>query len=333
VLFPYSDVSAPLPAWFTGNGPAGSAIADDNTPASNPTTDAGATLGRVLFYDTRLSSTGTIACGSCHIQSLGFGDTARFSNGVAGVTARHTMSLANARFYARGHFFWDERAATLEDQVLQPIQNPVEMGETLDGIVAKVGAASFYPALFSAAFGTADVTSSRISLALAQFVRSFVSSNSKFDKAFAVAPPNFSVLTVQEQQGQQLFAGQAGCAACHSTNAIVADNIHDTGLDATITDVGAGNGQFKVPSLRNVGLRSSYMHDGRFQTLQQVVAFYDSGVQPNPGLDQRLLAPGGTPKRLNLSQAERDALVAFLNTLTDSTFITAQKFSNPFPKP
>jgi len=291
-------------------------------------------LGRVLFYDTRLSSTGTIACGSCHIQSLGFGDTARFSNGVAGVTARHTMSLANSRFYLRGHFFWDERAATLEDQVLMPIQNPVEMGETLDGIVAKVSAASFYPPLFQAAFGSTQVTSSAISLALAQFVRSLVSSGSKFDKAFAGAgPPNFAGFSQQEQQGQQLFTGPGGCAACHSTNAIVADNIHDTGLDSTITDVGTGNGQFKVPSLRNVGLQASFMHDGRFQTLQQVVAFYDSGIQPNPNLDQRLRGPDGAPKRLNLTQAQRDALVAFLNTFTDSTFISAAKFSSPFSRP
>jgi cytochrome c peroxidase len=334
VLFAYSDLSAPLPAWFTGPGPGGSAIAADNTPATNPTTDAGATLGRVLFYDTRLSSTGTIACASCHLQSLGFGDTARFSLGVAGLTARHTMSIANSRFYARGHFFWDERANTLEDQVLQPIQNPVEMGETLAGVVTNVSAASFYPPLFSAAFGSSAISSTTISLALAQFVRSMISAGSKFDKAFANGgTPNFAVLTAQEQQGQQIFAGQGGCAACHSTNAIVADNIHDTGLDSTITDVGTGAGQFKVPSLRNVGLRASYMHDGRFQTLQQVVAFYDSGIQPNPNLDQRLRGPGGLPKRLNLSQVQRDAVVAFLNTLTDSTFIAAAKFSSPFPKP
>jgi cytochrome c peroxidase len=333
VSFAYSDASAPLPAWFTGNGPGGSVISGDNTPANNPITDAGATLGRVLFYDTRLSSTNTIACGSCHIQSLGFGDTARFSPGVAGVTARHTMSLANARFYSRGKFFWDERAATLEDQVLMPIQNPVEMGETLDGVVTKVSAASFYPALFQAAFGSSQITSSAISLALAQYVRSMVSSNSKFDKAFAGAgPPNFSGFTAQEQQGQQLFTGPAGCALCHATNAQVLDNIHDTGLDSTITDIGTGNGSFKAPSLRNVGLRASFMHDGRFQTLQQVVAFYDSGVQPNPNLDPRLRAPNGSPRRLNLTQAQRDALVAFLNTLTDSTYVSAARFSNPFQK-
>jgi cytochrome c peroxidase len=332
--FAYSDSSSPLPAWFLGNGPGGAAIAADNTPVTNATTNAGAALGRALFYDTRLSANDAVACASCHKQAFGFGDTARFSPGIAGPTVRHTMALANGRFYQRGHFFWDERANTLEDQVLQPIQNPLEMGETLDNIVLKVGVTSYYPALFTAAFGTAQVTAARISLAIAQFVRSMVSGNAKFDRAFAAAgPPDFSGFTQLEQQGQQLFTGPAGCAACHATNAVASDNIHDTGLDATITDVGAGNGMFKAPSLRNVGVRSSYMHDGRFQTLQQMVSFYDSGIQPNPGLDPRLIGPDGNPKILHLSATQRNALVAFLNTFTDSTFLTAAKFSSPFKSP
>jgi cytochrome c peroxidase len=331
--FGYSDASAPLPAWFTGPGPGGSAIADDNTPATNPTTDVGAALGRVLFYDTRLSANDAVACASCHIQAFGFSDTARFSRGIAGVTTRHAMALGNARFYQRGHFFWDERAVALEDQPLQPIQNPVEMDETLDHLVLKLGVTSYYPPLFTAAFGTPEITSAKIAMALAQFVRSLVSANAKFDLAFAGGgAPNFGVLSSQEQQGQQLFAGAAGCAACHSTNAVVADDIHNTGLDATITDVGAGNGRFKAPSLRNVGARGPYMHDGRFQTLQQVVSFYDSGVQPNPDLDPRLLGPDSLPQLLHLSQAQRNAIVAFLNTLTDSSFLTAAKFASPFPK-
>jgi len=131
-----------------------------------------------------------------------------------------------------------------------------------------------------------------------------------------------------------LFNGPAGCAPCHSTVAQISDNVHNTGLDATITDVGAGNGRFKSPSLRNVGVRTRFMHDGRFTTLQQVVEFYDSGVSANPGLDGRLrdtVPFQNQPKRLNLSQAQRDALVAFMHTLTDSTFLTAPKFASPFP--
>jgi cytochrome c peroxidase len=328
----YSDATSPLPASFSQQGPGGTVIATDNTPSTNPTTDAGATLGRVLFYDVRVSANDKQSCSSCHIQSFGFSDTAQLSRGFAGgLTARRTPGLANARFYARGHFFWDERAATLEDQVLAPIQNPVEMGMTLDTLVRKLEATTYYRPLFLAAFGTTDITSDRVSKALAQYVRSLVSSGSKFDRAFTGGPqPNFAgVFTAQEQQGQALFQS-AGCARCHTTNAHVSDDIHNTGLDATVTDVGAGNGTFKAPSLRNVALRGRFMHDGRFTSLDQVVEFYNSGVQPNPNLDNRLRAPGGAPLRLGLAQSDKDALVAFLRTLTDSTMASATKFSNPF---
>lgn len=327
----YSDATSPLPGHFSAQGPGGSVVATDNMLATNPTTDAGATLGRVLFYDTRLSANDKHACSSCHIQSLGFGDTAALSRGFAGgLTTRHSMGLANARFYSRGHFFWDERANTLEDQVLQPIQNSVEMGMTLDALTTKLAATTFYRPLFSSAFGTPDITSDRVSKALAQYVRSLVSGTSKFDRAFTGGPPNFAgVFTAQEQQGQGIFQA-AGCARCHGTNAQVSDDIHNTGLDATVTDVGAGQGRFKAPSLRNVALRGHFMHDGRFTSLAQVVDFYNANVQPNPNLDQRLRAPGGAPLRLGLSQTERNALVAFLGTLTDSTMIAAAKFSTPF---
>jgi cytochrome c peroxidase len=329
--FAYSDATAPLPPHFRGpGGPGASVLAADNMPATNPTTDAGAALGRVLFYDVRLSANDRVACASCHIQAFGFSDTARFSKGFnGGRTARHAMALANARFYARGRFFWDERAATLEDQVLQPIQNDVEMGLTLAQLETKVRLTSYYPALFRAAFGSADITSDRISRALAQFVRSIISAGSKFDGAFASLPPDFGVLTAQEQEGRLVFNGST-CGQCHDTNALISDDIHNTGLDATITDAGAGGGRFKAPSLRNVGVRAPYMHDGRFESLQRVVDFYDHEVQANPNLDRRLRGPNGNPRRLNLTRAERDALVAFLNTFTDPAFLTAPKFANPF---
>lgn len=243
------------------------------------------------------------------------------------------MGLANARFYARGHFFWDERANTLEDQVLQPIQNSVEMGMTLPAVVTKLQLTSYYGALFQAAFGTTDITSDRIARALAQYVRSLVSGGAKYDRAFTGGPPNFAnVFTASELQGQQLFNGAAGCARCHETDAFNADNIHNTGLDATITDVGAGNGRFKAPSLRNVAIRGRYMHDGRFTSLDQVVEFYNSGVQNNPGLDNRLRAPNGQPQRLNLTAQQKAAIVAYLGTLTDSTFLTNAKFASPFAR-
>lgn len=336
--FAYSDVTAPLPAhFFTAGGPGGSVIATDNTPLANVTTDAGATLGRVLFYDRRLSVNDQVSCSSCHQQRFAFSDTARLSRGFAGgLTGRHSMGLANARFYQRGRFFWDERAATLEAQVLQPIVDATEMGMTLANATTKLTATSFYPALFQAAFGTPDITTDRVSRALAQFVRSMVSGTSRFDQAFVgAAPPNFAaVLTAEELAGQQLFNGPAGCARCHGTNAFVSDDIHNTGLDGIITDVGAGRGRFKAPSLKNVAVRAPYMHDGRFQSLEQVVDFYNTGVQNNPDLDNRLRGPGpGAPvTRLNLSLAQRNQLVAFMRALTDTPFLTNPKYSDPFTR-
>ncbi len=333
----YADANNPLPRHFLQAAPnAGSPIGADNTPASNLTTNAGATLGRVLFYDRRLSVNDRVSCSSCHQQQFAFSDTAKLSRGfTGGFTGRHSMGLTNARFYASARFFWDERAASLEAQVLQPIQDGTEMGMTLPSVITKLSATTYYPALFAAAFGSSEITSDRVALALSQFVRSLVSVNSKFDRAFGVnGVPNFAAtFTAQELAGQDLFNGRAGCARCHGTNAHISDGVHNTGLDATITNVGAGNGRFKAPSLRNIAVRPPYMHDGRFQTLEQVIAFYDSGVQNNPGLDPRLRGgPGGNglPLRLNLSAAERASLVAFLGTLTDNTFLTDVRFSNPF---
>jgi cytochrome c peroxidase len=306
-------------------------IGTDNTPGYNAITDAGATLGRVLFYDRRLSANNTTACASCHQQAFGFGDTARFSVGLHGErTARRAMALANARFYRPGRYFSDERASTLEAQVLEPIQNPVEMGMPLETLVPKLRETKFYPALFAAAFGTPEVSADRISRSLAQFVRSLVSAGSRFDRAFDDnGQPDFRLLTPKEQEGQRVFGGR-GCQQCHGTNALILDGVHNTGLDATIIDAGAGGGRFKTPSLHNVAVRGPYMHDGRFTTLREVVDFYDHGVQPSPNLDPRMRGPNGTARRLNLSAEEKDALVAYLESLTDRAFLTAPKFSNPF---
>ena len=329
----YSDARVPLPQHFLADGPGGSIFSTDNTPPGNPTTDAGATLGRVLFYDRRLSANDRVSCGSCHQQSRGFADSLRFSRGFDGeLTNRRGMSLANARFYDNGRFFWDERAATLEEQVLQPIQDSVEMGMTLDDAVLKVRLTTYYPALFQAAFGTPEVTSDRISRALAQFVRSLTSTGSRFDQAFAGSPvPNFAaVFTDREQRGQQLFES-SGCAKCHTTHAQVGTQPRNNGLPGTIRDQGAGAGRMKVPSLRNVAVRPPYMHDGRHATLWNVVNFYNAGVQDTPNLDPLLRGPDGRVRRLNLTEDERDMLVEYLFTLTDPAFLTAEKFSDPFP--
>ena len=168
-------------------------------------------------------------------------------------------------------------------------------------------------------------------------MRSLVSTDSKIDRAFGPnGVPDFAAtFTAQELLGQQLYTGRAGCARCHGTTAHISDAVHNTGLDATITDAGAGNGRFKAPSLRNIEVRAPYMHDGRFTTLEQVVDFYDRGVQNNPGLDPRLRAgqgPNAPPLRLNLTPVERDALVAFMKTFTDRTFLSDARFANPFAR-
>jgi cytochrome c peroxidase len=328
----YADAEVPLPAHFAALVNGATVASTDNAPRTNPISDAGATLGRVLFYDPRLSTSDVTPCSSCHIQSLGFSDALALSVGFAGGhTGRHAPGLANARFYQPGRFFWDERAATLEEQVLGPIQNPVEMGMTLDTLVLKLRATPYYPPLFAAAFGTPEITSDRIARALAQYVRSLVSGGSRYDRAFdATGRANLAgVLTAQEQQGEQLFRS-AGCAQCHTTVAQVSDAAHNTGLDAVTLDVGTGHGAVKVPSLRNVAVRPRYMHDGRFTTLEQVVDFYDAGVQPNPDLDARLRGADGRPRRLGLTAVEKAALVAFLRTLTDSTFLADVRFADPF---
>jgi len=330
--FHYTDADVPLPPHFTASVGGVSVASMDNTPATNATTDAGVTLGRVLFYDPRLSVNDGRSCGSCHRQSIGFGDALPFSVGFGGaLTPRHSPGLANARFYKRGRFFLDERAASLEAQALEPIQNPREMGMSLDALAIKLRVTPYYPALFTAAFGTPAITPDRIAAALAQFTRSLVSAGSRYDRAFdASGVPDFAAtLSPQEIQGEQIFR-RSGCAACHVGAAQVGDALHVTGLDATPIDTGAGGGAFKAPSLRNVAVRPRFMHDGRFTTLDQVIDFYDRGVQPTPGLDARLKAPDGTPLRLRLTVAERAALVAFLGALTDSTFLTSPRFSNPF---
>jgi len=330
--FQYSDAGIALPRQFTTG--AGNPAAADNTPANNPVSNAGATLGRVLFYDKRLSINDAVSCGSCHQQARGFSDAARFSTGFqGGRTARHSMALANARYYARGRFFWDERAATLEAQVLEPIQDATEMGMTLPQLVTKISGTGFYGPLFTAAFGDPQVTSDRISRALAQFVRSMVSYRSKYDSAFVNGVPNFAAtLTAQEELGRSIYEGRGRCDACHGSVAHISDNINNNGLDAVTVDAGAGNGRFKSPSLRNIALRPPFMHDGRFATLREVIDHYDTGVQNHPNLAPILRAPDGTPRRLNLTEAEKLALSAFLGALTDNAMLTDPKFADPFPR-
>lgn len=303
----------------------------DITRSDNPITNAGASLGRVLFYDTQLSANNRVACGSCHTQKFGFADAQQFSEGFAGkLTKRHAMALTNARFYRRGRYFWDERAATLETQVLMPISDPVEMGSELRTLPAKLGKLSYYPPLFEAAFGTPEVTNDRIAKALAQFVRSLVSYQSKYDRAFSGGEPDFgAVFTDAELHGRLIFINH-GCNLCHSTDAQTTVRIENNGLDSYSPDSGAVDGRFKAPSLRNIAVRQRFMHDGRFSSLDEVIEFYNSNVQDNPSLGGALRAPDGSARKMNLSEQDKADLKAFLETLTDEKFLRDPKFSNPF---
>jgi cytochrome c peroxidase len=320
---PVPDMMA-LPFGTAGRNP------EAESAATNPTTDEGATLGRVLFYDRRLSANDGIACGSCHLQSVGFSDTARVSRGVNGRTRRHAMSLTNVRFTLTGGFFWDQRAATLEQQVLMPIQDSIEMGMTLENLTRKLQATDYYPALFDAAFGSPEITPQRTARALAQFLRSLVSKDSPFDRAATQSggPAVASRLTPLQRKGFAVF-NRSGCSLCHVTGALTVFRAMNSGLDSISADSGAGRAMFRPPSLRNVAVRPPYMHDGRFSSLDDVIDFYSSGVNVTPNLDVRLRERGGA-RRLYLAPADREALLEFLAALTDSAFLVAPEFSDPF---
>jgi len=337
---PFSYTQYPLPQFFNGQF----VTIQNNTPGDNVTTDWGATLGRVLFYDKRLSRNLSISCASCHDQKFGFADTAQFSKGFDGrFTRRHSMALANATFYISGRFFWDERAATLEEQVLTPIQDPIEMGMRLDSLVERLRATEFYPILFKNAFGTPEITETGISRALAQFVRSMVSYRSKYDQGRSLVAdsemgfPNFSV---QENLGKHIFLKNTNvnCAGCHNTDVFITDNPRNNGISLNNEDSGVfvhtqdvmDVGKFKAPSLKNVAIRGRYMHDGSIQGLGELLDHYNSGIHPNSNLDPHIIDKDGKPARMNLTVTELEALKAFLETLTDHEMIKDERFSSPF---
>jgi cytochrome c peroxidase len=331
---PYRYAEIDLPAHFSQ--PAARRF--DNTPADNPITDHGATLGRVLFYDSRLSANGTISCGSCHVQKHAFVDPDRFSRGFEGkLTDRHAMSLVNLRYHPRARFFWDERGGNLEQMVLMPVENPIEMGRDPATLPAVLGRDARYLELFRLAFGDSQVTTDRIARALAQFLRSMVSYQSKYDEGRAAArsaADDFANFTRQENRGKALFL--RNCSVCHlptqEAHFVMVSPVN-TGLDDETqrADGGIGDvtlnpremGLFKSPSLRNVEFTKPYMHDGRFSTLDAVIDHYSSGGKKHPNKDARMLP-------MHFTASERGALVAFLKTLTDGKFLTDPKFSDPF---
>ena len=343
----------PRPAYITRN----------NTPPNNQISNAGATLGRVLFYDKKLSVNNTIACASCHQQAHGFSDLNRSSAGVNGSTGRHSMRLINARFAREARFFWDERAASLEAQTTQPIQDHAEMGwsgangdPSLADLIDKMEAIPYYPYMFERVYGTPEITEVRMQQALAQFVRSIQSFDSKYDVGRAQVPndgapfPNF---TAAENAGKQLFlqppqfnaqgqriGGGAGCQGCHSAPEFDIDpNSLSNGVIGSIAGAQDLTNR-RSPSLRdsfkpNGTTNGAFMHDGSLATMESVIAHYNAipNAAAAPGVaasvDPRL-RPGGNPQRLQLTTTDQANLVAFLKTLSGTNVYTDPKYASPF---
>jgi len=305
-------------------------------PSDNPLTVEGVELGRKLFYDPLLSKNNSQSCASCHQQSLGFTDHGlQFSVGVDGIAGdRNSMPLINLGWSPR--FFWDGRALTLEQQIFQPVTNPIEMNTTWPEVEDKLNAHATYPDLFYKAFGIERIDSVHVSKAIAQFIRTMISGNSKFDKFLRQQ----AVLTPSEMNGLNIYTTEKGdCFHCHGfdgSGQFTDFTFHNNGLDtdAEMTDLGlmavTGNpgdkGKFKTPTLRNIEVTAPYMHDGRFTTLQQVIEHYDLGGKPSSTVDP-LMKHVGTG--LNLTAQEKLDLLNFLKTLTDEEFLTDPKFSAP----
>lgn len=329
-------------------------ILKDNTPVTNQIANAGATLGRVLFYDKQLSVNNSISCASCHQQQFAFSDTALQSVGLSGgLTGRHSMRLVNTRFAEEAKFFWDERAASLENQTTRPIQDHVEMGFSgsggdpdFDSLIRKMNKVDYYNKLFKFVYGDTIITEARVQNALAQFVRSIQSFDSKYDVGRAQVAndgqpfPNF---TQQENTGKTIFLnpppqGGAGCQGCHRAPEFDIDplslNNGITGIAGSA--IGTDLTNTRAPSLRdlfnpNGTLNGPMMHNGIFTDINAVINHYNSipSVVGNNNIDPRL-TPGGQPQRLNLTQQQKDALSAFLRTLTGSNLYSDVKWSDPF---
>jgi cytochrome c peroxidase len=314
--------------------------------ARNPVTPAGFELGKTLFYDGLLSRDKTIACGECHRQYYGFTHHLHdLSHGIDNRTGlRNAQPLQNLAW--EKSFLWDGAVTHLDDQPVVPITHPDEMDFRVDSVVARLRKHPTYPGLFRAAFGTEEVTSERTMRALSQFMLSLISVDSKYDRARRGTEP----LTPDEAAGLQLFE-QKGCASCHAGPLFTDGSFRNNGLPpfertkleyvngvplfqrvmdegrARVTGAAADRFKFRVPSLRNIAATLPYTHDGRFQTLSQVLDHYASGVQDSPTLDPLLKQNGrlGIP----LSADEKTKIIAFLRTLTDPQFLSDPRAAEP----
>lgn len=311
-------------------------------PADNLLTVEGVMLGRMLFYDPILSSDSTMSCASCHNQQLAFTDGQATSVGVLGISGkRSSMSLVNLAFNPKG-FFWDGRSATLEEQVLIPVEDHIELNESWENVERKLQSHKTYPILFRKAFGIdrkREISRDLVVKAIAQFERTLVSGYSKFDRIVWL---NEGWLSDAEERGRRLFffepsdVNHPGCSHCHFDPLYTDNNFHNNGLDSvpnleSFADLGLGavtknrfdNGKFRVPTLRNIVLTAPYMHDGRFQTLEEVLEQYATGGHGVANEDVNII-------QFPLSDRDKQDLIAFLKTLTDEDFINNPAHSNPF---
>jgi cytochrome c peroxidase len=296
-------------------------------PDSNPLTPAAVALGERLFFDPGLSADGTVRCASCHMPEHAFSDTARISQGVYGRQGERNAPALINRGYGRA-FFWDGRAATLEAQALHPIRDSLEMGQPIPALVERLRSDRSYRSSFSRAFGRAGIDSQTVARAVASFVRTLRSGNAAIDRW---RDGDTTALSPSARRGLALFTGPANCVSCHVGPNFTDEAFHNTGVStrsvryagrvdsgrARVTRHAGDLGAFKTPTLRDVAHSGPYMHDGSLATLEDVVAFYDSGGVANPQLDAEI-------RPLSLTAEERRDLVAFLRALTGSITHEAQ---------
>jgi cytochrome c peroxidase len=306
----------------------------------NPLTEQGIELGRFLFYDGILSRTNQIGCGTCHQQEAAFTHHGHeLSHGVDDLLGtRNSPSVQNMAW--NPSFFWDGGVHDLDMLPFNPIQNPVEMDETVQNVIVKLKSTPLasskkkvdYPKMFKRAFGSDDVTSERMMKALSQFMLSMVSATSKYDE-YALGDVN--ALTSEEKEGMSIFKSK--CSSCHKgelftdfsfrNNGLVPIKINDQGRFG-VTGIDTDLYKFKVPSLRNVGLTAPYMHDGRYHSLEEVLDHYAESVHKSNTLDP-IFTKSEAKIGIDLSPSERQAIITFLKTLNDAPFIKNAKFSDP----
>jgi len=313
-----------------------------------------ATLGRVIFYDQNMSFNRTVSCASCHDQASGFADDKAFSEGFDGVeSTRNALSISDFRVSHYPNLFWDDSSSDLKEMSILPFQNSDEMGMNMSEIVDRMQETDYYPNLFSNAFNNTEITDDKIAEALTQFLVSITSFDTKYDKG---VENNFVDFTDSELNGMNLF--RSNCDNCHSD--IVPDfeffndefffgminfnGPHNTGLDLILDDLGVANatgnpadeGKFKTPGLKNVALSGPYMHDGRFETLEEVINFYSEELLPHdnstfmsaPEYEDTAILPLQTG--FDFDEFEKEDLLAFLHTLTDEEMVVNPMFSDPF---